>query len=164
MEAQKGLGKTWHKLSCFKCQICNARIEPGSETERQGKLACKNCGNATEGFRGASHANGTFLSMLFSALYFYIFFSSSFCQLLLSKLRVMYVLQVEEPIRLVQIKLFRVVDRVVDRVVVHVSVPVVARRAAEMRRFVRLVAPNSKTLALSFCSRQHRLLCQSIAR
>mmetsp|Transcript_15581 Transcript_15581/g.26805 ORF Transcript_15581/g.26805 Transcript_15581/m.26805 type:complete len:127 (+) Transcript_15581:35-415(+) len=56
MEAQKGLGKMYHKL-CFKCSQCAAKIEPGSETERQGQLVCKVCGNATEGFRGAGHAN-----------------------------------------------------------------------------------------------------------
>ena len=30
MEMQKGIGQVWHKLTCFKCQMCNARIEPGS--------------------------------------------------------------------------------------------------------------------------------------
>lgn len=52
----QGIGKSFHKL-CFKCEYCNSKIEPGAETDKGGKLTCKNCGNATEGFRGASAAN-----------------------------------------------------------------------------------------------------------
>jgi hypothetical protein len=55
-EVQKGIGMSFHKL-CFKCTQCNSKIEPGSECDKGGKLVCKKCGSATEGFRGATSSN-----------------------------------------------------------------------------------------------------------
>lgn len=36
----RGIGQSFHKL-CFKCTACTAKIEPGSECDKGGKLVCK---------------------------------------------------------------------------------------------------------------------------